>query len=481
MVEIGRFTRKGSNDLQNIIQLLRSNGVELVDVTGIIGETQNTLEDLGFKYSWSVYSPTRMLENYEADRKKDEVRDILTRTIRAEINYAGKGYVVRAPLFGLANKKIETVDGKRVVPVANPPESDWVIKIFELRANPANTDNYIIDTVNKLGFVYPTQTLRDKKTRKIIGKRGGGGLNYKRLHKIIRNERYAGIVCEKWTYGQHVKMPYFDGLVSIELFNMANRGKRKIIKTDDGYQILTNKKAMRAYSKNNPMFPFKNYLRCDICGRVMKGSAPRGKTKGVPTYHCNYKHKYLGYNKNKMETAIFTFLSNVKFAQGFIDLFNDVVLEVWEMERLGALKEATAYEKRIIAINEEIISIKEKIKALSTPLMIRQFEEDAEKLEASKLELLDTRNNIELNEDRLRSYVKYAKTIMEHPSQLVADTIDPQAQGAIFSVFFNKFPTYTELVNGTPILSGVFELKDAQELSKSQLVTLRGIEPLLPG
>ena len=113
--------------------------------------------------------------------------------------------------------------------------------------------------------------------------------------------------------------------------------------------------------------------------------------------------------------------------------------------------------------------------------MIKQFEEDAEKLEASKEPLVATRNTIELNEDKLRSYIKYAKIIMEHPAQLVIDTINPHARGEVFSIFFDKLPTVEELENGTPQLSSVFELKEAQAVDKSHLVTPRRIELRLPG
>ena len=56
--------------------------VEVVDSYGLIQPKRNTLDHLGFEYDWSVYSPSKVAEFFEAHRGKQEERDILTRTLR---------------------------------------------------------------------------------------------------------------------------------------------------------------------------------------------------------------------------------------------------------------------------------------------------------------------------------------------------------------------------------------------------------------
>ncbi|MBU1000624.1 hypothetical protein KKE78_04495, partial [Patescibacteria group bacterium] len=46
------------------------------------------------RFDWSVYSPTKKSEILEAERAKDEIRDILSRMIGAEIRYVRMGYRV---------------------------------------------------------------------------------------------------------------------------------------------------------------------------------------------------------------------------------------------------------------------------------------------------------------------------------------------------------------------------------------------------
>ena len=53
--------------------------------------------------SGSIWLPSRKTELLEAERAKDEIRDILSRMIGAQIRYARLGYWVRASIYGYAN------------------------------------------------------------------------------------------------------------------------------------------------------------------------------------------------------------------------------------------------------------------------------------------------------------------------------------------------------------------------------------------
>lgn len=86
--------------------------------------------------------------------------------------------------------------------------------------------------------------MRDKHNRaKIIGQRGGKPLTLKVLWYTLANPIYAGINDEKWTQGKPVKCK-FDGLVSLELFNQANRGKVYI--SDNSGEVTITKNGPRS-------------------------------------------------------------------------------------------------------------------------------------------------------------------------------------------------------------------------------------------
>ncbi len=61
--------------------------------------------------------------------------------------------------------------------------------------------------------------------------------------------------------------------------------------------------------------------------------------------------------------------------------------------------------------------------------------------------------------------------------EILAEAVNKQEQASLYSLFFDEFPTYSEILNGTPKLSLLFKLNSELRDEKSQVVTLRGIEP----
>lgn len=202
---IDRFTRGGSFFYEELKMQLEEKGVRLVDIYGVIGQQQvNTLEHLGVSFKWSVYSPTKKAEMLEAERAKDEMRDIMSRMIGAEIRYSRMGYWVRAAPMGYMNQQIETANGKRVILKPDPIESVWIQKMFELRSRGTVSDHQIVEEVNNLGFKTRITYVRDKNDRTIILKqKGGNKLTVKKLWSYIKNPIYAGINLVNWTNVKH--------------------------------------------------------------------------------------------------------------------------------------------------------------------------------------------------------------------------------------------------------------------------------------
>jgi len=98
---IDRFTRGGATPYDLLKMQLEKYGVKLVDLYGVISSRKiNTLEHLGVKYRWSEYSPSQKTEFLEAERAKDELRDIMSRMIGAEVRYTRLGYWMRRPPYG---------------------------------------------------------------------------------------------------------------------------------------------------------------------------------------------------------------------------------------------------------------------------------------------------------------------------------------------------------------------------------------------
>lgn len=88
---------------------------------------------------------------------------------------------------------------------------------------------------------------------------------------------------------------------------------------------------------------------------------------------------------------------------------------------------------------------------------------------------------MDLEEQELTAYLKFARSFMEHPSKLLTSTDNPYKLRQIWSAVFEELPTYEEILSETPKLSLAFELCKEANDGEVELVIPRGIEPLFPG
>ncbi len=487
---IDRFTRGGSLSYDLLKNQLESSQVRLIDIYGVISSEQvNTLEHLGLEYKWSVYSPSKKSEILEAERSKDELRDIMSRMIGAEIRYTRMGYWMRQPPYGFVSEKIETKNGKRTILKPHPEESKYMIKMYELRAERLLNDRQIVDKLNDAGYRSRLRYYRSKQDRtRIVSKRGGTPLTVKAMQKFLRNPIYAGINVEKWTNGEPIKCA-FDGLVPIDLFNKANRGKRYITMDDQGEYIIQNKKPPKHLTNKgirNADFPYRKFILCPQCNSPLLGSASTGKSgKRYPAYHCSNHGHYFRVPKAEMEARILDFISNLQVDQEQIERVMSVIESEYSKRQETIQEELNSLDGRIQALKVEAEATVHKIKLLTNQTALKYMEEELMKieeqiiaLEAQKIKKADERPV------EIQPILKRVRYFLEHLDELLVKQIDPVRKAQFFGAIFDKPPTYDEINPGTqktPFFTGVnpiFKLASAQ---KSLMVTSRGIEPLLPG
>ncbi len=487
---IDRFTRGGSYSYDHLKTQLDACKVSLVDIYGVIsGQEVNTLDHLGFEYKWSRYSPSKKSEILEAERAKDELRDILSRMVGAEIRYTQIGYWMRQPPYGFISEKVETKHGKRCLLKPHPTESKYLIKMFELSAKGTLHDEDIIETINKLGFRTRVRYRRDKSDRsKINSKQGGDSLTVKAMHKLLRNPIYTGINAEKWTGEKPIRCA-FEGLVSIDTFNKANKGKKIISESEDGdIQIYTKRPPEHLVNKGarNPDFPYRRFILCPTCSNPLTGSASRGKSgKYYPAYHCsNHGHSFR-IPKQELEARVASFISNVTVSQKHIDLVIEAVATEWKLRSHSQVQELESLDNRIAELQADIEATIAKIRVLNSPKVIALMEQDLLKIEQQIEKLTAEKASKEAAKpgdvSRILARVKY---FLEHLDELLVKQIDPIKKARFFAAIFDKAPTYEDLKLGTPktfLFTGVNPLFQLLTNDKSLMVTSRRIELRLPG
>ena len=451
---IDRFTRGGGDYYSPLKRQLTRLGIALEDMYGVIGKQQiNTLEHTGFKYYWSEFNPTQKSEYLEAERAKDEMRDIMSRMIGAEIRYTQLGYWMRRPHYGFRSVKIDTKNGKRTILKPDKNEAKFIIRLFEMRAAHVYTNQQIADELNSMGFRSRVTIVRDKYDRtKIKRQIGGRKMTAKMIDQYTSKLVYCGIIKEKWTHDKPVKAQ-FDGLVSVDLFNEANRG-RVFVEVDSHDSITIKHKAVPDHLKNkqiyNPDYPYKQVVACPKCGKTLSGSATRGKLgKHYPAYHCSRDGHYFRVPKPEFDETIEDFVRAIAIKPEYID---DVIAAIAELWRERQTKQIDANRQRLEhrdSLQSQIKATVDRMRIVTSETALKYLEEDIVSVEKELAELdeeIARQPNLQAEFDQVLQYAKY---ILEHLSELLLDLCNPLRKAAFFGAIFNKLPTYEQINFGT--------------------------------
>lgn len=477
---IDRFTRGGTFSYEKIKSELSKHGVELIDSMGIIQPSKNTLEHLGFEYDWSRYSPSGIAEIMAANYGNNEARDILTRTIGRQIELTAEGYHIGAPTDGFIIKRTRMGSKKKSIQIPDPERAKFWIKIFEMRSSGLYSDQEIVDTVNALGFKTKEYYRWDKSHETIKKKAGKNPLTIKKMQKDIQKPVYCGVIVRKWTKYRPIKAKY-EGLISVDMFNKANRGKVFIKELGDEkfdilYDYYPHKKIIKRI-KNNPLFPYK-FILCPHCKKPFLGSSPKGKSgKGFATYHCNRNHKYLGINKKEFENNVLRFIKTLKFKPDMIKSFEATLINKYRERQKELAHFSSKVSCKVSDLKLEQANLIDKIELATSEVVIKKLEEKIDKLEQEIKNTQTQRDKIEITEYDISNFIKEAKKIMEHPSEMLINTENSIKKQALFGLVFEETPTYEDILNGTPKLTPIFALSCASHNEKSLNARDEGIEP----
>ncbi|HLX70111.1 MAG TPA: recombinase family protein [Verrucomicrobiae bacterium] len=475
---IDRFTRGGSYSYEHIKKELARHGVEMIDTYGVIQPMKNTLEHVGFEYDWSRTSPSEVAEIVIANTAKAEVTNILTRMIGREIELTQQGFKLRAAVDGFLNKKVHVEGKKRVIQVPDPERASFYREMFALRAAGALSDKEIARRLNARGFRTRVHNRWDKPHERIIGRTGGGPLTVKRLQGAISRPIYGGILCEKWTHWKPIKARY-DGLVSIETFNQANRGKVFIEEGPAGLEILYNHhpdKTNVRRTRNNPLFPYKNLVLCPRCNKPFSASCPRSRSgKRHPTYHCSRSHRYLGIPKKKFDEVFEQFVARLKFRPDAFDSLHASFLNGYNERKKEILQASADAHRTIVDLRSQQKAKSEAFVAATSPVLRGRLEKEIDDLEVMIKMASGESQKIDISSDDIERFKRYGKFLLEHLSELLLNPENLRLQTTLFSLVFEKFPTYEEIAFGTPKLSWIFELSSESATANSILVHLGGL------
>lgn len=471
IAEINRFTRGGSEVFLYLKRQLHKRGVILRDAMGVIQQSINTLEHLGFEYPWSVVSPSRTAEVMQAEYANIEVGQILTRTIGQQIKLARSGFQARSADFGFQNVQVTTPDGKKPK-IMEPlePEAEWVRTMFRLRADGTMSDEAICKYVNNMGYKSRRINRYCNETGKVIATTGEKPLEAKQLRRIIGRPIYCGVRIGKWTHGKPLKAP-FDGLVSIDMFNRANRGAITITKRTNKELTVEYKDSRKKHSHSYlPEFLSRHVVMCPACSNPLFASKSRGKSGNYFGYfHCDRGHKRFSVSQSEFETTVGSYLDSLQAKPGFLGIFKETVREIWIAKNREREGETELIKQHVQSLQLKQENILDRIPLCTSEIVQAKLENEIEDLDRAIRDAESELENTGLKKDQIEEYFRVAKNRLEHPREYVMKAISKGEIEKVWATIFARPPTYDDIAFGTPVLTLLYRLNQDFNGDKEQL------------
>lgn len=469
--DIDRFTRGGTEVYLSLKRRLRGLDVQLIDTTGIIQPERNRLEHLGVEYSWAMDSPSHYAEVFMAEKARAEASDILTRTIGRQIELTRQGYQVRPANYGYRNVRISDEEGKRkTILEPDPEESVFIRRIFELRAEGTVSDEQIAQHLNAMGYRSRRRRLFDPDTRRVVGYTGGKPIYPKQIQRLVKKPIYCGVRLDAWNNGKAVLAP-IEPLVSIHLFNKANRGAVEVRKAESGEVKVAYNVTKYVSHRHNPDFLLRHVVACPKCSNPLLASKSRGKSGAYfGYYHCRRGHPYVGYAKAEFEETIGKYLDGLQAKPGFLPLFREVVRDVWIQQNQSQKSDQTQIGVHLQSLQRKQQDLIDAIPESQSQIVRRRLEEKIEELELIIEETQAKMTKSSIGEDEIDAYFAVAKKMLEHPKEVVFSAVNKERLERSWGFIFEAPPSYVEILNRTPRLTLIYRLNKEFSGSREQMV-----------
>jgi hypothetical protein len=478
--KIDRSSRAGSQEYLKMKIELRLLGVELRDTERVIQPSHNRLSHRGVGYDWSDTSPSYIAEIILAEIASEDRKNILTRTVDTSVSRIETGYKVREAQYGYQNQRIVGNDGKyRVIQIPYEPEATFIRTIFEDSIAGNLSDKEITEKLNNLGCKTRVRNTWSKDKTTIIGKRDGQSLSVKQMQRWRQNPIYCGVNKEHWGETEKrviIRKTEYEGLVSIDTFNRANKGKVFIQqKEDNSIKILYNQKPEKIIKqrlKFREDFLFKNVVLCPKCKNPFKASLPTSEhKKRVPYYHCDRGHAYYGIPKADFDKNVNLFLDKIRFSDTHYAMLEKTLIYRFNKKRTELNKGHIQVDEQSIKIRTEIDEIMLAIQKSTNDNARKMFEEKLDKKIIELENIKEEKQNLTITEDELQDFLKELKKLVELPKEILMDVHSYEQQLAINKLFFAELPTYDDIVSGTPKLTIFFKMISTNEVQNGQDVT----------
>jgi len=406
---VSRFSRD-TNTHMALRGVLAGCGINLRSVTEPINETSTG------KLMEGILSVFSQFENdHKADRTKAGMSEALRRgkwTFIAQLGYR-TGHAPSEPSL-----------------VIDEPKATLIRSAFEDIAR-GNGD--------------PSDLLR-RVTAQGLRTRRGKTLCPQSWHKLLRNPIYMGRVESR---GLDVSgVGDFEPLVDAETFEQVQ------------WRLAQRKKGPRLRRKHHPDYPLTRFLRCAKCHTSLSGSASKGRTRKYPYYHCG-KCSGVRTSRTTVETLFLSLLDELQPDSAYLELFREVVRDVWERQAQSAIKARDGLRRRIEDIGRREDALEEAF-IYQRRIDPESYEKQRDKLREDMASLETAYRDASLLDIDLESTLTFAEHLVTRAGKLWSEATGDQKR-RLQQAFFPEGLEFNGEQFGTAVTCLGF--KDLREFS----------------
>lgn len=408
---VDRVSRWGIVVHESFKEQFKALWVTVKDTFWVITEDKNALEIKWIntsKYNWAKDTTNKLTENVTVMMSENERNTILQRMLWQSIRNWMRGYKTRNSDFWFKNKKVMTPMWKKTIQVENKEESIFIKRMFELKARWDLSDKEITEEINLMGYKSRQRDKWNSNKTEIVWIIGWNQLTSEQLQRYIKSPIYAWIICEEWTWNRPIKAPY-EWLVSIELWNKANRWRYKInILNDEEIHIeyynweikLEDAPIIQKPKNYNPDYPFWKVLECPLCWWHL--TAEKSKSRNWKYHHyysCRgkkwIKHTNYSLRRDIVNKEIIEIFSKLNIDDEWFELFEYISEQVFKDRKMEYTEMTKDKEKQIEELKDKQKRIWSNIsKLIDYPELL---ETQNEELQLIKKEIWNDPYNIDTN------------------------------------------------------------------------------------
>ncbi len=431
-----RLTRNAGDYYALMVQL-RKMGIEYKNINSSV--EQNTANDE------LIQGIEAVLAQHDNRLKSDRVTENMKK-------HGSEGYRMSKAPHGLRNAR-DVLDNSIVMPI--PGVSENITEVLEMYSTGAHTIASLLDHCHNIGLL----TAKGKE------------MSHQSLSKMLRQPLYAGLEQSKHTGGLLIATK-FDGIITPAIFHK----NQDILKK--------NKNTAARYKTLNPVFPLRNFVKCETCSSSLRGSSPTGGSgKPSPRYHCTgCKSPSIG--TDELHKQFLHLLASMRPSVNHEALVKKTIVRVWQEELKDINRKERKLHRTLETLRKNRNTAVEKV--ISGELTSDEKDEYLKSVDAEvtliKKQLDLVRSGTKLKEET----IDYALRFMNNAPQLWSNSsINEQImyQNLVFPERVNYDLNSNKF--GTAKISPLYRLfankKDAKASSSESLVIPTGVEPVFPG